>query len=48
MEPQTISPQPSEKYNKAVHLFQEGDYHNAALLLAESLLEGQTSERWND
>src|SRR2546427_11171013 len=48
MEPKTISPQPSEKYNKAVHLFQEGDYDNAALLLAESLLEGQTSERWND
>ncbi len=48
MEPQTISPQPSEKYNKAVHLFQEGDYDSAALLLAESLLEDQTSERWND
>jgi tetratricopeptide (TPR) repeat protein len=48
MEPQTISPRPSEKYNKAVHLFQEGDYDSAALLLAEALLEGQTSERWND
>jgi FkbM family methyltransferase len=48
MEPQSISSQPSEKYNKAVHLFQEGDYDNAALLLAESLLEEQTSERWND
>ncbi len=48
MEPQSISPQPSAKYNKAVHLFQEGDYDSAALLLAESLLEEQTSERWND
>jgi FkbM family methyltransferase len=48
MEPQRIPPQPSEKYNRAVHLFQEGDYDRAALLLAESLLEEQTCERWND
>jgi len=38
----------SEKYERAVSLFQDGNYEQAAQWLGESLLEESTSERWND
>lgn len=38
----------SAKYNKAVSAFHKGDYEQAATLIGESLLEEQSSERWND
>src|ERR1700691_6649439 len=45
---QTAEAKVSETYGKAKVLFQEGNYEEAAQLLAKSLLEEQTSERWND
>jgi FkbM family methyltransferase len=48
MEIQTADAKGSEIHGKARVLFQNGDYEQAAQLLAKSMLEGQTSERWND
>ena len=45
---QTAQSNQSDKYHQAVSYFKKGDYDRAGLLLAECLLEGQTSERWND
>ncbi len=48
MEAQTAEAKGSETYGKAKILFQEGHYEQAVQLLAKSLLEEQSSERWND
>lgn len=45
---QTAETKGSEMHGKARVLFQAGDYEQAAQVLAKSMLEGQTSERWND
>jgi FkbM family methyltransferase len=48
MELETVETNCSETYVTATNVFKSGDYEGAAMLLAKSLLEEQTSERWND